>query len=756
MIDLVGEIGERGGLAIPAHVDADRGMGRRLSGAELEELLLSPHLAGLEFADAQALSSWFSDSDADQTRQQIWKRRQSHPELGERGLARLMSSDAHSPEKVGLDRRARTLTRLRLDDPNFDAVRNAIVFNPKARCKAEAVLPANYPWIKRVSFAGGFLDGVKLDFSPNLNCLIGGRGSGKSTVLLALRAALDATVSAEEDPDAPDRMPEETRVLFIDKTGSERTAVRRRGERPTDETGAPIRLRLSDLGQDESGRLSRAYEAMPEDLLAFLDRFVVRHDYDETERDLMAELSENGDEILRTHQTREKIDQLEKEAKQHEASLKAAESSKIEELATWVVLLNAQEPLLQRLERALAESSNLPDSTPIDVDALAGQYQVDLAHHSVAPFVEGEKGLRQQLDALAQTRVTALEQASKTVQGAAKPALETLAKWQKELERLQTRMAVKRAELAEQGLTVEAGALETMAKRLRAVREQLVDARQKESKHKEARATRKTLVTALHANRQALYEKRKQTLKQIASSANPGQADLEIGVKFIREGMDSEWQQWLGSKFNLKARAGRLAGKLNPRDLAIQVVSGKRAKLLELKDEDGSPFFDASVLQDKFSWREIFALETMRLEDLPRLNVREPGAGEPKGFDQLSAGQQRSVLLSLILCAEQPDPLVLDQPEDHLDARYIAGSVVRHLEGAKEKRQVILATHSPNLTVLGDAELVVPMVVEDGCGRPADPGAVDRPQTRERVCALLEGGLEAYRKRGQRYGLSVT
>jgi len=109
-----------------------------------------------------------------------------------------------------------------------------------------------------------------------------------------------------------------------------------------------------------------------------------------------------------------------------------------------------------------------------------------------------------------------------------------------------------------------------------------------------------------------------------------------------------------------------------------------------------------------------------------------------------------------MLCAERLDPLVLDQPEDHLDAGYIASAVVRHLEHAKERRQVILATHSPNLTVLGDAELVAPMYADGRRGAPRDEGAVDRPETRHHVCDLLEGGEEAYRRRGERYGLRVT
>ena len=65
---------------------------------------------------------------------------------------------------------------------------------------------------------------------------------------------------------------------------------------------------------------------------------------------------------------------------------------------------------------------------------------------------------------------------------------------------------------------------------------------------------------------------------------------------------------------------------------------------------------------------------------------------------------------------------------------------------------MIIATHSPNLTVLGDAELVLPMHVDNGHGTVATAGSVDRSATRDRVCALLEGGVEAYRKRGERYG----
>lgn len=756
MLDLVQAIGDLGGLAIPAHIDAGDGMASRIGAGELGDLISSPHLAGLEFATRDALRTWFTSDDPDQTRLQAWAKRQADPVLRDRGLARLMSSDAHSPEKVGLDRSSRTLTRLRLDDVNFEAIRNAVLFNPKARCKAEVELPSSYPYIERAEFYGGFLDGVTLGLSPNLNCLIGGRGSGKSTALLSIRAAVGAQVSDEENTDAEDRMPDKTVVTFIDKAGSRRTAIRRRGQEPVDEHRAPVRLRLADLGQDESGRLSRAYEAAPQELLAFLDRFIVRHEHDEREEEILAELEENGADIKRTNAQAKRMAELEQDEKRLQASLDAAKNSRIDVLVEWVGLLNAQEPLLGRLEQLLSEVSQFGVAPSLDVDHLAVQYGVNVAHRHVAKFVDGPTGLRQRLADLAEAREAAQTTAQTKTDAAAKPVKEMLAEWQAAQADLQQRLARKRAELEAQGLKVETGAVEDIARRLQQVRAHLIEARAKHTHHQEARAARKTLVADLHANRDALYQRRKATLRKIAQDTNPDGKDLTIMVSFEHEALRDEWKAWLTAKFGFRSpRVDRLAVKISPREFARAIISDK-GSLRKVSDSGGDFFFDDSFDAVKFTWDELFQLDTMNLSDRPRVMVREPGSSEVKGFDDLSAGQQRSVLLSLILCAERADPLVLDQPEDHLDAQYIANAVVRHLEGAKERRQVILATHSPNLTVLGDAELVIPMHVVSGRGQPHEPGAVDRPQTRERVCALLEGGVEAYRKRGQRYGMKIS
>ena len=89
------------------------------------------------------------------------------------------------------------------------------------------------------------------------------------------------------------------------------------------------------------------------------------------------------------------------------------------------------------------------------------------------------------------------------------------------------------------------------------------------------------------------------------------------------------------------------------------------------------------------------------------LNTAEVGSkGNFKKLSQLSKGQRATALL-LILLADSAKPLVIDQPEDDLDNRFVYDGVVKQLRKLKGRRQIIAATHNANIPVLGDAELVL-------------------------------------------------
>jgi len=761
MLDLVAEIDERGGLAIPAHVDAKDGIHEAMAPTALASLLAHPGLAGLEFARHEALSQWFTDTDPEPPRRVAWRARESVPELAAVDLARLMSSDAHSPDKVGGDRPSRTLTRLRLDEPTFEAVRNALRFNPAARCKAEVELPASYPRVLSASFRGGFLDGVTMDLSTNLSCLIGGRGSGKSTALLAIRAALGTDVTDDDDPDDPERMPDSTTVRFVDRAGSERTAIRHRGDAPHDElSGSPVHLELADMGQGASGRLAREQERDPGALRRFLDVFVELDGHQRLEDGLLERLEANSEEINLAAQGSGQLEKSAATVQELEATMQAARNSKVEELAQYAAQLEAESALLKILDELAAELLAVDsDAPPADLARLAIQTGTDLGRRPAADHVHGTDGVGALLDSLTQRRSLLRDQLRGELTLAGAPLQAKLEAWKVQHAHWRERLDVLRAELEQQGLKVQAGEILKVSRQLNVAREQVRQLTARLRELHAAQRQRAQLLQNLRANRDAEHQRRKATLRHVVSQVNRQAERLRIHLIVQANADDEPWCRWLRDNLSFRSpRVERVAQVVGPAEMAQALLSGGDA-LAQLTFEQ-APLLDGSQLdvaaRSLRTYRKIHALETMRLEDRVRIEVQEPGTRQPRPFDHLSAGEQRSVLLSLMLSANRDEPLIVDQPEDHLDASYIARSIVRQLEAAKEHRQVIIATHSANLTVLGDAELVIPMYAEAGRGHPKDAGAVDRPSTRERVCELLEGGRDAYRRRGERYGFRIS
>jgi predicted ATPase len=761
MLDLVGEIDRRGGLAIPAHVDAKDGIHESMPRTALAQLLAHPGLAGLEFSRHDALVKWFTDKDPSLERQAAWGARQAVDELAARGLARVMSSDAHSPEKVGGDRPTRTLTRLRLDEPTFEAVRNAIKLNPTARCKAEPDLPAAYPRVLSASFAGGFLDGVTMDLSPNLSCLIGGRGSGKSTALIAIRAALGTDMTGEDDPDDPDRMPETTTVRFLDRAGSERVAVRHRGGSPKDPaSGGPVRLELADMGQGASGRLAERSVHDPSALRRFLDVFVELERHDERERELLESLEDNAATVLRAGQGLHELETWRRTVTELKGTLQAVQHSRVEELAQWAAQLGGEGTLLDELDKLLAEVVQVDsDHRVVDLDQLALDTGTNLGLRPAADYIPGDEGVRGLLTALLQRRQQLERQMRAELVVAGTALQEKLAAWRLEHDDWHNRLRAKQRELEQQGFKVQAGEILKVTTQLNRALEHVRQLTERQRQLEKAQRQRQRLLNDLHANRDAEHERRKATLRQVVAHVNQQAQGLRIHLAVNARGDHVRWCNWLRENLGFRSpRVERIADAIAPRAFADALHVGA-AGLAKLRVDDVVLFesgFPEKVAAQLRNYATIFHLEMMRLEDRVRIDVQEPGSTDRRRFDHLSAGQQRSVLLSLLLSADRDEPLIVDQPEDHLDARYIASSIVRQLEAAKEKRQVIIATHSANLAVLGDAELVVPMYASGGRGKPEEAGAVDRPATRDRVCELLEGGREAYRRRGERYGFEVN
>ncbi|MDG0797592.1 TrlF family AAA-like ATPase [Pectobacterium punjabense] len=131
-----------------------------------------------------------------------------------------------------------------------------------------------------------------------------------------------------------------------------------------------------------------------------------------------------------------------------------------------------------------------------------------------------------------------------------------------------------------------------------------------------------------------------------------------------------------------------------------------------------------------------------------KLTIKFSDGNRFKDVSQGSAGQKASAILSFLL-SYGTEPLVLDQPEDDLDNGLITNLIVSKLHQNKADRQIIVVTHNPNIVVNGDSEYVI--ALEDrGQISPMASGALQEVGVRKSVCEIMEGGEVALQKRYKR------
>jgi predicted ATPase len=125
-----------------------------------------------------------------------------------------------------------------------------------------------------------------------------------------------------------------------------------------------------------------------------------------------------------------------------------------------------------------------------------------------------------------------------------------------------------------------------------------------------------------------------------------------------------------------------------------------------------------------------------------------------KPIDKLSPGERGSLLLIFYLLIDRRDvPLIIDQPEENLDNHTIATALIPALKHAKERRQIVIVTHNPNLAVVCDAEQIIHAQIDKTAGNRVEytAGGIEDPDIARLVVDVLEGTKPLFDIRGAKY-----
>ncbi len=764
MSDVIAEAYKLGGICIAAHIDREKtGFDKFAPGFQnwKRDILLNPGLFGLE-CDAIETLDWYSEEESGSSdasvRRDIFMARLDVPELkGRHHLAHLQGSDAHSLARFEASIPSKPWTRMKLTDLTWDAFRTALT-DPTARVKAKATLPKAIPKVVGISMTGGFLDGELIQFSDNLNCFIGGRGTGKSTAIRALAYAFGLNNELEEFDNCPDLVQVfcesgDGNLYRYERSRSGDIFVKAKADGSV--ADAPLdSFAVEYLGQGDLAEIAKDPMNSPGLFQSFLDRYTNLRDLIEEEDALIAQLRENGASLLALETTFGQLKQKKLSHGEIDKKLQIAEEGKLKEIVGLQSKISSERTVKEAVEGVVRDYGEGVDLSGFerDLDVFiesAGEITSDPASATAIDQIRGEFSAAK----LLLTRKTQeINDGLKTI--AANLEVQCAALKANHV-RLNEELAPKIAELKSKGLAGNIAEIEKWIREKGVLGGQIANIEKRRPELLGSRTTRSELRAELARVRGEMTKRRKAQLAYINKMLGSTLQDYLVFVKYDEGGIIDDFVEFIqtamtGSHFPEKT-ARAMCSKITPDELSGWIYDNNPQSIA---DSSGvSKEWAEEIIQKMRKWRIIFDLQEIGKPAKPVITVRTKGE-HPKEIPviQLSDGQRHTILLTIAMLSESSVPLIIDQPEDDLDNAFIAATIVVTLRAVKERRQIIVVTHNANIAVLGDAELILPMQRENDCGTVIERGSIDRLQTKDWVQKILEGGATAFERRRAMYG----
>jgi energy-coupling factor transporter ATP-binding protein EcfA2 len=772
MMDCLTKVAEVGGFGVIAHIESDGAFESKMPGAgpAKRDILSHPALEAIEITRLDC-PYHYSRFDEDDARKQMGAARNAARGLGtQQVLARIMNSDAHTLN--AFERNAkndRRVTRFKMEQPSFDGLRQALR-TADTRVRLEEELPRSVPMVDRVHFEGRFLSDIAIRFSPNLTCIIGGRGSGKSTIFesVCLLTGREAPESGVVDSDV---WPEMLSIGYRDETGYVHELARSLDgdveNMDSPDTGAVI-FPLESYRQGETNELSQRVTTDPLALLGFIDRLfdvsALVNQENEFREQLMALAPKISNETAKVA----KIDGLQKELTVVQGKLQRFRDDKGEAIIALQQQLEGERRARLAIEADLSRLDDAVDTT--DVSEVIASIRESLTDESIGQgsmevkAIEDETG---KFESSVGASTKALHNATKSYVAQVKLQSKS---WQAKEKKTSDDIKVKQDELLRHGIRLDMAFIQKLTADENRLKDQIRRLKLSVAVLKDLKRDYASALKSRWEARQLVASHRVAFAKKTSKSLESGVADLAISLKFSESALSPDADRAIcdamGWRTSAQMKAHALINDFTLPRLLACVANNNISKILELRNEaDGSIFStdEARMLLERISDPGLLAeLQAAEVLDRPRLNVSKPpvagSKSPPKGrdFNRLSLGQQQSVLLALMLKSESRAPLVIDQPEDNLDSEFIYSTLVPAIREAKERRQVIVITHNANIAVLGDAELIVALKATNERASVMASGSIDLPAARDMACAILEGSAEAFRRRASIYGMDLV
>jgi predicted ATPase len=619
---------------------------------------------------------------------------------------------------------------LKIGDFNFEAVQFAL-FEYKNRLRPKDKPETHNSYIKSIAFQGGLLDGKQICFSPELNNLIGIRGSGKSSILEIVRYALNIPFGSQ----AVDKNYKDDLIKHVLKSGGkaiveivDRHGIIYRVER--------IYGQKEDIYKDNVLQQGITLDAILQQPVYFGQKDLSSKDAD-FENDLVNKLI--GSKL---NDVQARIDNKKIALKRIINELKNFGNLSQLKKETETVKANAESKLNLFKEKGVTEKLQLQISFEFDINRLQDLKDgIDSYLNDLQEIIQNhEYSFDKNLES--KTNPEIFEEA-KTLTGKLKTVLEPIKTTYSDIQKIEVKFTA-------------------AIDKLKAKKEEL--------KEEFARIKRKINIPELNPddfikiNRG--FEISKMKLIEIENLENK-RVELERLLNDNINALDQLWHEKftllnvevnkineVGGKLlievNYKGRKDKFLSKLQDvfrgsriSETAYKAIDSDYADFIDMRKDDFRKLADwltENQLVDLKSRFDANLYDLLTYEVPNRIIINFDG----KPLEKHSLGQRASALILFLLSQKENDVLIIDQPEDDLDNQTIYEDVIREIKRLKGQMQFIFATHNANIPVLGDSEMLVACRYVPDNEIKIETGSIDCQNIQEKIIRIMEGGQEAF------------
>ena len=800
VLDIAKKANETGAVVIPAHIDEFNGLAYHASSSSLKDFLDLPFINSVQFVHSEYLSPTLQITNnrtlVDSINSYYGK---PTPAIGEidiknayNGVQTAIKSnkklltfsdnpDSTQPAKHGLSGIGKNYTWIKMDEnPTLESIRQAFLMPDRTKHSFESIYsPYKTPnlWIRKIKISNTSLtkkdESFEVEFSPQLTTIIGGRGSGKSSILQFLRGVF----SKEKDLEGLDDVKTEYKRFFRNTDGEGLGVLNNQSKIEVYFVRDSIEYRITYTNESHQTCVEKFnietsnYETISDD--SFIDFFA----FEEYSQKQIFSIAK------KTNSLRNRIDNAVLE-------IEEVRKSYLQKIQEYKSLMETQRALIQSLQNKgklnteitdlkskieLLKQSGIADiiskqqtfirqKRAIDdylqeFQSILGTLENNIELSEKEPnFDESllEEQYRQNVKRILQQPALQLLQINIWLKSKTKDLEQTLSGIKDLLENTDLyknansctqQFEIRKAELEKKGVTD----MSDFEKYNQLIAQKESELKILLSKEKELAQIKSNIGAKIHEIEQLrnyISEKRKEFVE---SYINSEKIKVSIRPYFDQFDFVSKFRKIIQKQSGYDSGIEKIENEVFGNNDVLTNLKELKKRLHAIHESDCESSYDGwfTKLIKDLTPSQLDDIECLYHED--KVEMQYKGAnGNFRSLSLASAGQKTTSILTFILSFGNV-PLILDQPEDDLDNRLVYELIVDKIRQIKEARQVIIVTHNANIPVNGDAEYVISLASNSKNIKIEAEGSLEKEIIKHEICEIMEGGEEAFKTRAKRY-----